>query len=217
MQAEIDPPKYLLRRRGSDQAEVGHHKFHIRTYVVVKEEQDNNDESPTTQLSTYLYQHHEVRVAGQAVNHDLDHARSRDAHMTNGAIGTTERLLLHEEPQLAPYKDALEAFIMKMMHELEPNLRRHVLQQRNAATMDNENSTDSSYMHQFAMAGIDIMMTEMGQFYVLEFNVNPAAPPQKEVSRDFEHHLIKLMSSLIRLVVSPSSDDVLDFRRIRFE
>ena len=129
LQAEIHPP--LLIRNG--------HKFHLRSYVVAIECLDTDH-----LVNLYLYNRHEVRIAGMAVvdcdptGHDetvtseggplfYNKNRDRRAHITNGANGnTTARVLIDTVDELAPHQQALEHFVATTFTHLLPDIVRRV-------------------------------------------------------------------------------------------
>ena len=181
LQAEIHPP--LLIRQGR--------KFHLRSYVVVMECLDDNH-----LVNLYLYNRHEVRIAGMAVA-DCDdkdnNSRDRRAHITNGANGnSTARVLIDTVQELAPHQQALEHFGATMLTHLLPDISRRV--EYTAA----EHAPEIS---KHILAGLDIMMTEDFQFHLLEVNVNPAAPPEANSPPDFTKHLVGFMTDLKNLVL----------------
>jgi hypothetical protein len=50
------------------------------------------------------------------------------------------------------------------------------------------------------------MLDEDGRFYILEVNVNPAAPPKDVIDVIFQRHLVDLCKDLIHLVVVRTAD-----------
>ena len=71
-----------------------------------------------------------------------------------------------------------------------------------------ETARPSVEVKKFAVAGVDIMVTERGRFYLLEVNVNPSAPPE-----DLVEHLIQWMTDLCDLALgkpSPSFVNIYD-------
>ena len=69
-------------------------------------------------------------------------------------------------------------------------------------------------MRKFAVAGLDLMLTEDNQVFLLEVNVNPAAPPPEIVSENFTKHLEGFLHDLIDLVVGAPSPNFLPARDI---
>lgn len=144
-------------------------------------------------LDIYLFNRHEVRIAPTPIETMEASSRHRDAHITNGALrDTTERVLLHQVEELAEQQKALELFCSNIISHLTPDMTRRV------AYSDGEYPSD---IQKFAFAGLDIMMTEDMRFYLLEVNVNPAAPPETCVTDHFKDHLVGLMSDLTNLVL----------------
>ncbi len=58
----------------------------------------------------------------------------------------------------------------------------------------------------FAVAGVDIMVNEKGEFKLLEVNANPAAPPSDVIDDEFRDHLLGFATQLTRLVLSKGED-----------
>jgi hypothetical protein len=58
----------------------------------------------------------------------------------------------------------------------------------------------------FAVAGVDIMVDEKGEFKLLEVNANPAAPPSDVIDDEFREHLLGFAAQLTRLVLSKGED-----------
>ena len=136
-----------------------------------------------------------------------DPTRNREAHITNGAMrDKTERKLLHEVEELAGRQEALELFCAKIFAKLTPDMTRRVGYSAGEYPPD---------ILKFAFAGLDIMMTEDFRFYLLEVNVNPAAPPESVVPDYFKDHLVSMMGDLTNLVLGKDvgnfvlADDIL--------
>lgn len=187
LQAEVAP--YMLIRNGR--------KFHIRSYVVALEQLDHED-----LCETYVYNRHEVRVAGVAVDSD-DNGTNRDrlAHITNGALSnTTERVLLSDVEELRGMQAKVELFVAEMFAKhLMPDIARRV---RYDASHSDRIGPPTN---EFAIAGLDIMVTEQGRLYLLEVNKNPAAPRESTIGPEFRSHLTGFMHDLIDLVVGVDS------------
>lgn len=66
--------------------------------------------------------------------------------------------------------------------------------------------TESSTVAKFAFSGVDIMLDDSGRFYILEVNVNPAAPPKEVIDVIFQRHLVDLCKDLIHLVAVRTAD-----------
>jgi len=178
LQAEIFPPLLIRGRR----------KFHIRTYAAAIERLHQNH-----LLDVYLFTRHEVRIAPVPVDTIEDTTRHRDAHITNGALrDTTERVLLHDVEELAGQQKALELFCAKIFSHLMPDCTRRVGYSAGEYPPD---------IQKFTFAGLDIMMTDDMRFYLLEVNVNPAAPPEDCVTPEFKDHLVGMMTDLTDLVL----------------
>jgi hypothetical protein len=182
LQAEVHPALLIHGRR----------KFHLRTYVVVVEKLHSED-----LFETFVYNRHEVRIASEPVPEEETGNRDRTAHITNGGYSKqTERVLLHEEPELAEkgLQAKLETFVAQafQQHFAPDMLRRVSLSQDEGA---------SPAVRKFAVAGLDLMVTDDLRIYLLEVNVNPASPPADAISAGFKNHLVGFMKDLIDLVV----------------
>jgi hypothetical protein len=183
LQAEI-VPSLLIK---------GNRKFHIRSYVVLLEQPHL-----AQMLEIYIYNRHEVRIAGVPVE-DSGTERDPRSHITNGALSTaTERVLINEVEELTSrnMQDALETFIAEVFGKhLLPDITRRV------GMGLNEDESNSS-IRKFCLAGLDLMVTEDNKIYLLEANVNPAAPPEHTVNETFKAHLSGFLEDLMDLVVS---------------
>lgn len=212
LQAEVYPSLLIRGRR----------KFHIRSYVVVVERPDDE------LLDMYVYSRHEVRIAGVPIDYDDDNSnhnggaagysesgntndRNPLAHITNGALSNkTERVLLDQVQELVdldiPQK--VELFLAQIFAKhLLPDISRRVPQ---TMTMPGTPGSDlgaaaftgmtTPPVRQFSLAGTDIMVTEDLRLYLLEVNVNPAAPPKAMCQESFSHHLHGFFRDLVNLV-----------------
>jgi hypothetical protein len=186
LQAEVVPPLLIKNNR----------KFHIRSYIAVIEEPHNED-----LLTMFIYNRHEVRIAGVPVTEATDGIRDPRAHITNGAMSnTTERTLLRDVPELMDrgIQDKLETFLAETFAQrLLPDISRRVRFSLNQAAADTN-------IKQFGIAGVDLMVTTENRIYLLEANVNPAAPPKECVDSGFQEHLSGFIHDLLDLVVGKS-------------
>lgn len=181
LQAEVSP--CMLIRDGR--------KFHIRSYVVLVERPENDEV-----LDLYLYHQHEVRIAGVSVNQDTNE-RDPLAHITNGALSeATERTILSQEPELAPLQSSLDVFIAQ-------TFAKHLLTDISRRVTSNPAPTTNT--REFAVAGLDLMVTTSGRWYLLEVNVNPAAPTEPMTSPTFKEHLQTFWKDLVNLVSGQST------------
>jgi hypothetical protein len=222
LQAEIYPPMLLLHEQKKK-------KFHIRSYIVVIERTRNYDlMTNNNNLDVYIYDRHEVRVASAPFHHDdpatieksnfistpadnnasfsyCGSQRNRHAHITNGASSDeTKRYLLHHVAELAPISHRLELFLAQAFgRDLLPSML--TVMSINSRNVSKE-CTESSTVAKFAFSGVDIMLDEDGRFYILEVNVNPAAPPKDVIDVIFQRHLVDLCKDLIHLVVVRTAD-----------
>jgi len=192
LQAEIYPPMLIRDRK----------KFHIRLYVLVMETYEDDE----LLVDLYLYKRQEVRIASQSVDEE-DQIRKPHAHITNCAFSTaikedgnnndSKRVLISQVKELVPYIPALEFFCANTFLQLLPDITRRV-----GYTINDE----PEKIQKHALAGIDIMMTESGKFYLLEVNANPGSPPSDDISPQFESHLVSFLTEMINLVVFGSQD-----------
>ena len=196
LQAEVYPALLIRGRR----------KFHIRSYVIVVERPDDE------LLDMYIYARHEVRIAGLPIDDNTEEdgpqeqasqARNPLAHITNGALsGTTERVLLDQVPELTSrgFPRKLELFLAQVFGKyLLPDISRRIpstLPPRSTTP----NGSSSVPVRQFAVAGTDVMVTEDLRSYLLEVNVNPAAPPKHLCEEQFSQHLHGFFRDLVNLV-----------------
>lgn len=176
-------------------------------------------------LDIYIHNRHEVRIAGTPVetnnddnniglegNNNNNNNRNPLAHITNGASSeSTERTLLSAVPELSPYQDELQVFLAKAMQSFMADIIRRVGYSKSQETNILPENVD---IRKFAIAGVDIMMTAEGRFYVLEFNVNPAAPPEELTSPAFKEHLVGWMTDLVDLIMGEPSSNFLHIRDI---
>lgn len=183
LQAEIRPCLLIRDRR----------KFHIRTYLAVVENLQDPD-----LVDVYIYNRHEVRIAGVPVEEN-ETDRNRLAHITNGALSnSTERVLLSEVPELTSrgLQEKIEVFVAETFGKhFMPDMMRRV-----GYSIQHD---DSPFRpdRKFSIAGLDLMVTEANKIYLLEVNVNPAAPPEEMVDKDFSDHLYGFLRDLVDLVV----------------
>jgi hypothetical protein len=182
LQAEVVPSLLIFDGR----------KFHIRTYVVAVENLDHPD-----LVDVFVYNRHEVRVAGVPVPPDGGTERDRKAYITNGALSTTtQRVLIDQVEELMSrnLKSATEAFVAETFGKhLLPDFGGRV----RCTQLDNDGPTP---IRKFAMAGLDLMVTEDNRLYLLEVNANPAAPRENTITEDFANHLKGFWRDLVNLV-----------------
>lgn len=156
----------------------GRRKFHIRTYVVVLEKLHSDE-----LFETYIFNRHEVRIAGEPVPENEDH-RDRKSHITNGGESSkTERILLEdiEELEIRGLKDKLELFVATSFCR---DLVRDVAGRIRMSADDSYGATCK-----FALAGLDLMVTDDNRIYLLEVNSNPIAPRKETLTDKFKEHL----------------------------
>lgn len=182
------------------------HKFSIRSNVCVVEKLWKEDF-----LNVYIHNRHEVRIAGKAVSAaDREDLRDPLAHITNGASSElTQRALLSSIPELAPLKDELQVFLAQAFQAFMPDILRRV-----GYSASQQTATAGVDIRKFAIAGVDLMVTESGRFYLLEVNVNPVAPPEELVEGEFKQHLIGWMTDLVDLVLGKECPNFIDIQQL---
>jgi hypothetical protein len=185
LQAEVVPCLLIKGRR----------KFHIRTYVVILEKLWSEE-----LLEAFIFDRHEVRIAGQPVPED-DSERNREVHITNGALSTTtERVLLTDVEELVNrgLVDKVELFVATAFG------KDFVLDIAGRIRVNADDASDGT-IQKFAIAGLDLMVTEDNRIYLLEVNANPAAPPEHTVSEPFKEHLQGFLHDFTDLVIGKPS------------
>jgi hypothetical protein len=155
-------------------------------------------------LEVFIYNRHEARIASEPVPSDETESRARLSHITNGATGSkTERVLIHEEPELAKHdlQGRVELFIGQAFGKhFVPDMQRRV-------SMSAGQDDNTLPIRKFAIAGLDLMVTEDFRIYLLEANISPISPPKSTVGEDFQNHLVGFMKDLIDLVVGKPSEN----------
>jgi Tubulin-tyrosine ligase family len=182
LQAEVSPPLLIKQRR----------KFHIRSYLAILEKLDHPD-----LMDLYIFHRHEVRIAGRPIPEGSTE-RHRLSHITNGALSTeTERVLLTEVDELADRQltEMTEAFIAEAFGKhLLPDIVRRI-------SVSAQEPETNPLIRKFAVAGLDIMVTQDNRIYLLEVNANPASPPLATLSAAFQEHVQGFFHELIDLVL----------------
>ncbi|CAB9521751.1 expressed unknown protein [Seminavis robusta] len=174
----------------------GKHKFHLRSFLVVVENLSHPDI-----LEVFVYKRHEVRMAATPVATDDPSNRDREAHITNGSSSETEkRELLDNIKELTDrnMQDKVETFVASVFGlHLLPDMLGRV---KYAASQEGPSQT-AHQVRRFAVAAIDMMVCSDDRIYLLEVNVNPSAPPENLVNKDFRNHLTGFMQDLIDLIM----------------
>jgi len=199
LQAEVKPCLLIRDRR----------KFHIRTYVVCVEtkallDEPLDGEEEEDLMKTYIYNRHEIRIANESM---IDSAREESGQRNRGAhiTETFDRELLQDEPELVKrnLSTKVESFVATAFDALRPDMERRIVMSAEALEKENANSHGCMVLpRKFAIAGLDLMVTEEERIYLLEVNVNPAAPPLETVSNEFQSHLIGLFRDTMELVTA---------------
>ena len=199
LQAEVKPCLLIRDRR----------KFHIRTYVVCVEtnvllDEPLDGEEEEDLMKTFIYNRHEIRIASESVpssDQEESGQRNRGAHITE----TFDRKLLQDEPELVKrnLSTKVESFVAKAFDALRPDMERRIAMSASFLDEENDNSRGCMVLpHKFALAGLDLMVTEDERIYLLEVNVNPAAPPPDTVPSEFQSHLMGFFRDTMELVTS---------------
>lgn len=199
LQAEVKPCLLIRDRR----------KFHIRTYAVCVEtnallDEPLDGEEEEDLMTTYIYNRHEIRIAEEPLtpsDQEESDQRKRGAHITE----TFDRKLLHDEPELVQRNlgAKVETFVAQAFEALRPDMERRIVMSAETLEGENENSRGCMVLpHKFAIAGLDLMVTEDDRIYLLEVNVNPAAPPPETVTSEFRSHLTTFFRDTMELVTS---------------
>lgn len=177
----------------------GRHKFHLRSYLAVVEKLWHPDV-----IDVFVFNRHEVRLANSPVKDDPND-RDRGAHITNGSNSeSSRRELLSDVPELVELgmQDKVETFLSQVFgNHLLPDMKGRVTYSAN------QDNGASGSVRKFAVAAVDMMVASDGHIYLLEVNVNPAAPPETMVDGAFKEHLTGFMKDLIQLIFGrpPSS------------
>jgi hypothetical protein len=118
---------------------------------------------------------------------------------------TTERILLEEVDELMKrqIKSKTETFVAETFGK---HLLQDIVRRINLSSTEPDASGVAS---KFALAGLDIMVTEDNHIYLLEVNANPAAPPESMVDAKFKKHLQDFFRELMDLVVGKPSPNFL--------
>jgi Tubulin-tyrosine ligase family len=200
LQAEVSPALLIKDRR----------KFHIRSYVVVVERPQLDN-----LVEVFVYNRHEVRIAGVPVPTNGADERDPVVHITNGAMSNnTERVLLRNVDELMDRNlhRTLDVFLAETFgKQLLPEMARRI---KYNASQGGGGGVDLPGVEKFALAGLDLMITEKGRLYLLEVNVNPIAPAEATVDNVFREHLQGLIRDLIDLVAGKAVENFVSAQAI---
>jgi hypothetical protein len=185
-------PEWVLQSEIKGLPILSNRKFHLRTYVLIRE---HPTEGP---VSLMYIRNHEVRVASEAmaptpVNGD-DLARVRSQHITNGAGGSdTMRMLLDDIPEIRNLRGKLEGFVSELFGK---DLKEEFASRVGRKT--DHPLADPWVIERFVVCGLDVMVDEHHDFYVLEVNRNPGVPPLASISDQgrFKNHLVQFAKDL---------------------
>jgi len=172
-------PSWVLQRHIKSHLIEGKRKFHLRAYLISL--------PGSSDLQRVLrYDDYEVRIAGSDYVGGGDF-EDRDAHLTNGATGTTKRCLLDDLDEMSFLKSKLDDFLDEL-----------ILSDEFLSLLDSES-------RHVGIAAVDIMLGDNGRLYILEFNTqSPGCPPEEEVNHSFQEHLEKFVKHLVGICVRSS-------------
>lgn len=182
----------------------GGRKFHIRSNIAIVEKLWKEE-----LLEIYIHTRHEVKVASQPIQQDDDH-RNVLAHITNATSDNTSntRVLLKDIEELAPLQHELEVFLAKAFQAFMADITRRV---GYSASQEQQTGTE---IQKFCIAGVDLMMTDSGRFYLLEVNVNPTAPAEEACLPEYKQHLIGWMADLLDLIQGKECENFVNINDI---
>ena len=157
-------------------------------------------------INVFVYKRHEVRIASAAVSDESAASRSREAHITNAAGNSSiDRDLMENIPELCELQGKVEAYVADIFGKhLADDIARRVAMSAGDA--------EPEVYQKFALAGLDIMMTEDHRFYLLEVNVNPTIPPPEVLTTPFQEHLCGFMGDAVDLLVGKASENFVSVR-----
>ena len=147
-------------------------------------------------LEAFIYTGHEVRAAGTPVPEEGS-GRDRKVHITNGSLtDTTECLLLKDVDELNSrgIKEKVELFVAKTFGS---DLVKDIAGRVRLSARENAES-----VCKFAVAGLDLMVTEENRIYLLEVNSCAAAPKESNLEEGFKQHLRDYFHDLTTLVTT---------------
>ena len=140
---------------------------------------------------------HEVRVAAEAMARSVGaepFTRIRSQHITNGAGGSdTMRKLLDDIPEIKGLQKSLEDFVSELFgKDLKEEFASRVGRKADHVL------ADPRVIERFVVCGLDVMVDEHHDFYVLEVNRNPGVPPLASISDQgrFKNHLVQFAKDL---------------------
>lgn len=192
-------PGFVLQRNMAGVLVRGGRKFHARVFVLMLPDG-----------RSALYDTAEARVAAMPLLSEEGDGEEypRGAYLTNGAGGTaTERLLLarlamEEAPLLNGALPALNMFMARILAALLPQPGPPPASEGEEGAAAAAGGCGSPpHTSCFALAGVDLMLDEEGGWRLLEFNVNPAAPPPDGCDAAFRAHLERLVAGVASSVL----------------
>ena len=174
-------PNWAIQQHINNPLLLDGHKFHLRAFVI----------SVGSRL--FVYETYEVRVAPVKWNRDFT---VQGCHITNGGGAEAH----HERRYLSNHFPELSDVTPKVLPFLEYILKR--CQEPEAAEVP-----DSSWIPA-AVMGLDIMVDEQKNLFLLEANHSPAAPPYDE-THQFGCHVRRFCQRLVRLLISSPQGGVI--------
>ena len=188
-------PMWVLQSEVRSLPILGNRKFHVRTYVLIREH-------PTSGPVSLMYtKNHEVRIAAQAMNETSGcqqgfPSRDRMQHITNGAGGSnTTRMILDDIPEIRHLRGKLENFVSRLFGiDLKDEFMRRYI----SSTGDFRDCV----VERFLVCGLDVMIDEDENLFVLEVNRNPGVPPEHSIGgmNNFKRHLVQFAGDLFHQV-----------------
>ena len=132
----------------------------------------------------------------------------------------TERVMLHEVPELAGAHEVVLAAVRDAMMALQPAIVAR--RTRDALTKEGHAVANRTQM---AIAGVDLLVEreqpDSGAFraYLVEINNNPALPQEhRKKSAHYQVHLVRMVANMLRLGLAYSEGIANeDLERLRFE
>jgi len=158
---------------------INDRKFHLRVYIVAHGEE------------LWYYPHFECRIACSAYSDDHS---DREAHITNGAGGSsTQRLMLEEVEALSHVAEKVEPFLTGFFSSPRVKLSLAV-----SASVGLEKNSQATKV--LDLAALDLMVDAKNHLWLLEVNAKcPAAPEQGLGSEKFQGHLVAFASAVFQL------------------
>ena len=187
-------PMWILQSEIRSLPILGNRKFHLRTYVLIREH-------PTVGPVALMYtKNHEVRIAAEAMDgasgFQQELSRNRLQHITNGAGGSnTIRMILDDISEIRHLRGKLEDFVSRLFGI---DLKDEFMQRYISSFSDSKDPI----VERFVVCGLDVMVDEAENLFVLEVNRNPGAAPEYSLAGmdNFKRHLVQFAGDLYQQV-----------------